>query len=162
MTMCETMSRALYLSSAGTTYQGVVLLLVVAAVIPYALWKHGRSTDGSPPAEALSAWHPESPAPPVTTAPTWTPVAAVPGSAPIPASPSPMPSAMLQPAVASAPPAPAAMDSPLMSPWPNATHPVTPQTGGEEPRAVANQAMAVRSPEYTRNNGYDGTRSSVH
>ena len=72
---------------------GVVLLLVVAAVIPFALWKHGQSTDSpSATAEALPAWHPGSPAPSAATAPTWTPVAAVPASAPIPASPSPMPS----------------------------------------------------------------------
>jgi hypothetical protein len=141
---------------------GSALLLVVVAVIPYALWKQGQSADTSATAEALPALHSGSSAPSAAPAPTWTPVAAVPASAPIPASPSPMPNATLQATVASAPPAPAAVDSPLMSAWPNVAHPVAPQAGAEEPRAGANQAMAVRSPEYIRNNGYDGTRSSVH
>jgi hypothetical protein len=141
---------------------GVVLLLVVVAIIPFALWKHGQSTDSPATADAMPAWHPGSPAPSAATAPSWTPVVAVPASAPIPASPSPMPSAMPQPQVASQPPAPAAIDSPLMSAWPNSAHPVAPEADAEQPRAGANQAMAIRPPEYSRNNGYDRTRSSVH
>ncbi len=142
---------------------GVVLLLGVAAVVPFALWGHAQSTDAPSTADALPAWHPGSPAPSAATAPTWTPVAAVPASAPIPASPSPMPSMLPQPNVASVPPAPASIDSPLMSAWPNSAHPTAaPETGVEEPRAGVNQAMAIRPPEYSRNNGYDSTRSSVH
>jgi hypothetical protein len=143
---------------------GVVLLLIVAAVIPYALWKHGQSAAPAPSAtaEVPPAWHPGTPAASASAAPTWTPVATMPASGPIPASPSPMPSAAPQPMVASTPPAPAPIDSALMSAWPNSTHPVAQESGAEEPRASANQAMAVRSPEYIRNNGYDGTRSSVH
>jgi hypothetical protein len=74
-----------------------------------------------------------------------------------------MPGATPQPTVASQSPAPASIDSPLMSAWPNSAHPVSaPEAGAEEPRAGANQAMAIRPPEYSRNNGYDRTRSSVH
>ena len=142
---------------------GVVLLLVVVAVIPYALWKHGQSTDTVASAETLPAWNPGASTPSsAAAAPTWTPVAAVPASAPIPASPAPMPAAMPQATVSSTPPGPAPIDSPLMSAWPNSTHPVAPEAGAGEPRADANQSMAIRPSEYTRNNGYDGTRSSVH
>jgi hypothetical protein len=141
----------------------VVLVLVVVATIPFALWRNGRSTDPTATADALPEWHPGAPAPSAGTAPTWTPVVAVPASAPIPASPSPMPGAMPPPNVASQSPAPGSMDLPLMSAWPNSAHPVpASEVGAEEPRAGANQAMAIRPPEYSRNNGYDRTRSSIH
>ena len=116
---------------------GVVLLLVVVAVIPFALWRQGQSTDAPATADALPTWHLGSPAPSATTAPTWTPVAAVPASAPIPASPSPMPSVVPQANVASQPPASASIDSPLMSAWPNSAHPTAAsEVGAEEPRAA--------------------------
>jgi hypothetical protein len=140
----------------------VVVALVVVAVIPFALWRNSQATDPSATADAPPAWHPGEPAPSAATAPTWTPVAAVPASAPIPTSPSPMPGMLPQPNVANASPAPASIDSPLMSAWPNSAHPIpASQAGAEESRAGANETMAIR-PEYSRNNGYDRTRSSVH
>jgi hypothetical protein len=141
----------------------VVVVLVVVAIIPFALWRNSQSTDPSATADAPPAWHPGEPAPTAPTAPTWTPVAAVPASAPIPASPSPMPGTLPQPNVSNSSPTPASIDSPLMSAWPNAAHPIpASEAGAEESRAGANEAMAIRPPEYSRNNGYDRTRSSVH
>ncbi len=145
-----------------------VLLLVVTATIPFALWRNGLatapSTAPSTAADASTPWQAGSPVPSAGTAPIWAAptVAAVPASAPTPVKPLLMPDVVPQPKVGSDFPAPAATDAPLMSTWPNPSHPIaSPEAGGEEPRANMNQAMAIR-PEYGRNNIYDRTRSSIH
>ena len=121
------------------------LLLVAMALVPWTVHRSSQSAD-SPPAVAAGA----------------TPVAQTPAPAPAPASPSAVPAAAPQPKVASAPPTPAAAEIPLMSKWPNPAHPTsTPVAANEEPRAGANQPMAIRPPEYLRNN-HDRTRSGVH
>jgi len=145
-----------------------VLVLVVTATIPYALWRNGRATAPSTTADAstttATAWQAGSPGSSAGTAPVWVApaVAAVPAAAPSPVKSLLTPEVVPQPKVASDSPVPASPDASQMSAWPNPNHQIaSPEAGGEAPRASMNQAMAIR-PEYGRNNTYDGTRSSIH
>ena len=116
----------------------VALVLVAMALVPLTVRKSSQSAD-SPPTPAC------------------TPVAQAPAPRRSVCRP------LLQhPRLPVAPPTPAVAEIPLMSKWPNPAHPTsTPVAANEEPRAGANQPMAVRPPEYLRNN-HDRTRSSIH
>jgi hypothetical protein len=121
------------------------LLLVAMALVPLTF-----RTSSQPPAHS-----------PTTPADATTPAAQAAAPAPIPASPFPTPAVAPEPKVAIAPPTPAAAEIPRMSKWPDPAHPTSPPVAAnEEPRAGANQSMAVRPPEYLRNN-HDRTRSGI-
>lgn len=136
---------------------GVALALVIVAIVP---WMFRGNSKPPTSAAAAPAWQPDPPAASAEAAPVWVaPVAATPVSPLAPASPSPMPEVSPQEKVASAlPPVPAA--AALMSPWPNPAHPTSAPDVGDEPRAGANQTMALRPPEYMRDN-YDHARPGV-
>jgi hypothetical protein len=127
-----------------------VLLLVAVATVPLALSRNASSTTPSAMAEPSPAWQISQPRALVDAAPVC--VAPVPASLPAPTSLSPLPGVRPKPQVAGVPLATPSADAPLMSAWPNPAYPTSPQdeVGVEEPRAGANQAMAIRPTEYLR------------
>jgi hypothetical protein len=145
-------------------------LLVVVAIVPFAIPKKDQSAGPSTAVNTAPAWQTGPSAPSANTAPAWSiPIAEV--SAPartptgptIPASPPATPSVFPQPNRADDSPvsASASTNTPMMSTWPNSAHPISsPEAGAGEPRASVNQAMAIR-PEYLRNS-HDRTGSGVH
>jgi hypothetical protein len=138
-----------------------VVVLVALAIVPYLFLRGNQPAAPSAAANTAPAWQPSPPASSADAAPVWVaPVAVTPKSAPATISPSPMPEVSPQAKVAVAPP-PAQAASALMSPWPNPAHPAsTPEAGSEEPRASANQSMAIRPSEYI-GNSHDNTRPGV-
>ena len=139
-----------------------VLLLVAIAVVPFVFRKKEQSTSPSIAANALPEWQHRPSAPPAGPAPAKT--VFVSGlSAPAAPSPLPAPGMFPQPKVASDPPAVPSGNAEMMSVWPHPNHPISvPEAGAGAPRASANQAMAIRPPEYSTRNNYDRTRSGVH
>jgi len=138
-----------------------VVLLIVVALIPKVL-KRGDSADRSVATESAPAWggsgattSSESPA----AAPAS--VADASGAKPVQGNVRPATRPALATGVASAIPASRPVDEPLMSAWPNPNYPISPENGGVEPQAGANQPMALRPSEYLRDT-HDSTRSSIH
>ena len=137
---------------------GVALLLMIVATIPFALSRSGPAVDPSATADPLLEWHPGPLASSADAAPAWiAPVAET--STPIPVGPPATPDEPPRPEAEVEPTMTASADVPLMSPWPNPAHPI--EAAVEESYPGANQAMAIRPSEQTRNR-HDNTRSSIH
>lgn len=147
-----------------------VAVLVIIAIVPFAFNRSGSMPETQTVASPQPEWNPNptaAPAP-VEVAPA-TPAAPAPiAVAPVAAQPAlvasrPTPVAAPAPTATPAPPVtPAPAETPTMSTWPNPSYPVpTLKTSEDQPQASANQTMALRPSEYSRNS-YDSTRSGIH
>jgi hypothetical protein len=145
---------------------GTAFFLLVAAVIPFVFGKKAPSADPSPATDSATVWHNGSnpasaetlPAEKILPMPA-RPVAVIPATSERSRPPVTVPPLTETKAA----PQPRPADPPQFSRWPNPDHARPQPTGGEGPRANANQPAAGHPSEYEADrSNHDRTRSSVH